>query len=395
MTDTVAVWRDHVLEFPETFIAGQAFDLQRWRGVLVGLERRHSPIALPDDRVISFGSGLPGVAMREVVRRLRWLPPGWLARIRALQPRLVHAHYTVDACHALPLGQQLGVPLLVTAHGYDVAQEDELSGRRTPTWRRYLRRRGELMAVAARFIAVSAYTAGRMCAKGFPAERIVVLPIGVDLGFFDGVVGDRARPSLRFVGRLSAEKGLPDLMAAVRRLAGRFPGLVLDVVGDGTGMAAARSAAAAMPVEVRLHGAVGRERVREMLRSAQVLCVPSRTSPTGGQETFGLVFAEAQAMRVPVVSYRIGGIPEAVADGRSGLLCREGDAAALAESLATLLADGALRQAMGEVGRSHVVANYDRRTCIAQLEALYDEVVNQGPTGRGVPTGASRAGPGR
>ena len=377
MTDrqTVAVWRDHILEFPETFIAGQTLDLARWHGVLVGLERRHSPIVLPDDQVITCGAGLPGVVWREVVRRCGWLPPWWLARIRATRPSLVHAHYLVDACHALPLVRQLGVPLVVTGHGYDIAQEDETSGERTPTWRRFLRRRSELFATAARFIAVSAYTAGRMRAKGVPADRIQVLPIGIDLTFFDGVIADRRDPSILFVGRLSPEKGLPDLFAAVRRIAAGRPGLRLDIVGDGPGMAAARTEAAGMPCVVRLHGSVGRDRVREMMRGAQVLCVPSRTGPTGAQETFGLVFAEAQAMRLPVVSYAIGGIPEAVSDGNGGLLVREGDTARLGEALATVLGDADLRQRFGEAGRNHVQSHYDRRACIAALERLYDEVI--------------------
>lgn len=373
---TVAAWRDHILGFSETFIADQVLGLESWRSVLVGLERRPSAIALPEERVLVPASGVRGRILGECVRRLRWLPPWWLTRIRAEAPALIHAHYAVDACHALPLAERLGVPLMVTCYGYDVVQDESLIIDPSPTFRRYQRRRDELFARAAKYLTVSQYTRTCMLAKGFPAERVEVANLGVDARFFDGAVGRRERPVVMFVGRLSPEKGILDLLAAMARLHPLIPGLHLLVAGDGPDMAVARAEARRSGISVDFMGAVSKSVVRESMREAQVLCVPSRTFATGAQETFGLVFSEAQAMRLPVVSNRIGGIPEAVEHGRAGILCPEGDIAALADAIGTLLRDGALRSAMGEQGRLAAETTHSRPAFIARLEQVYDEVAS-------------------
>lgn len=374
-SNTVAVWRDHILGFSETFIADQALGLRRWHSFLVGLERRPSPISLPEERIFVPAHGLAGRMLGECVRRLRWLPPWWLGNIRAQRPDLIHAHYAVDACHALPLAKHLHIPLLVTCHGYDVVQNEALIVNPSPTFRRYQRRRRELIERTARFLTVSNYARNCMIAKGFPPGLVEVAYIGVDVQYFDGLVGPRQRPVVMFVGRLSPEKGIMDLLAAMIRLKPLFPGLHLQVAGDGPELSMAQAEARRAGMSVTFMGAVPKEVVRETMREAQVLCVPSRTFPTGAQETFGLVFSEAQAMRLPVVSNRIGGIPEAVEHGQAGILCKEGNIAELTEAIGNLLHDRDLRIRMGEQGRMAAETTHNRTASISTLERVYDEVV--------------------
>jgi glycosyltransferase involved in cell wall biosynthesis len=89
-----------------------------------------------------------------------------------------------------------------------------------------------------------------------------------------------------------------------------------------------------------------------------------------------MVFLEAAAHRLPVVAYRHGGVPEAVADGVGGLLCAEGDVPALAAKLSRLLDDDALRERLGRAARARVVERFDITERTAALERLYDRVLD-------------------
>jgi glycosyltransferase involved in cell wall biosynthesis len=113
-----------------------------------------------------------------------------------------------------------------------------------------------------------------------------------------------------------------------------------------------------------------------MKRSA-VFCVPSRKMSTGAEEGFGLVFAEAQAAGLPVVSYANGGIPEAVAHGETGLLAADGDRRQLATNLAALLTDRPRQSAFSQAAstRARRLFNLPERT--AELEKVYMDVVRQ------------------
>ena len=128
-------------------------------------------------------------------------------------------------------------------------------------------------------------------------------------------------------------------------------------------------------LDVRFLGAVEPWQVRELIYDSRVLCGPSVTARNGASEGFGLVFAEAQACGVPVVSYRTGGIAEAVADAETGLLASERDVAGLAERLRTLLTDDELWTRMSRAARDRVVKRFDLYRQTAELEDVYDAAV--------------------
>ena len=91
--------------------------------------------------------------------------------------------------------------------------------------------------------------------------------------------------------------------------------------------------------------------VRYWMNRARVFCVPSVTVDSGASEGFGMVFAEAQAMGLPVASFATGGIPEAVVHGETGLLARERDTAGLAHNIISLLSDRAMWERFSDAGR--------------------------------------------
>jgi glycosyltransferase involved in cell wall biosynthesis len=99
-------------------------------------------------------------------------------------------------------------------------------------------------------------------------------------------------------------------------------------------------------------------------------------------ETFGLTAAEASACGTPVVAFRTGGLPDAVAHGETGILVDEvGDPAALAESITALLRDPAGREQMGRHGRSRALAQLDIGITVARFKELYERLLAR-PEGR-------------
>jgi colanic acid/amylovoran biosynthesis glycosyltransferase len=108
---------------------------------------------------------------------------------------------------------------------------------------------------------------------------------------------------------------------------------------------------------------------------AFVFCVPSVVAATGDAEGFGMVFIEAQAMGLPVVSTLSGGIPEAVKNGETGLLVAERDSAALAGAILRLMDDQDLWQRCSLAGRRNVVEHFDLVQQTGRLENLFERLL--------------------
>jgi glycosyltransferase involved in cell wall biosynthesis len=178
-----------------------------------------------------------------------------------------------------------------------------------------------------------------------------------------------------FVGRLVEKKGCKHLIEAMHEVQRVIPDALLTVVGDGPLRSSLEESATRLGVRCDFVGAQDAGAIRRYLRRADVFCVPSVTAADGDSEGFGIVFIEAQAAGVPVVSFRHGGIPEAVHDGISGLLAAEGNVDELARHIIQFLADDDLRLAAGAAGRKYVKERYSLTMRTAELEDIYDRVL--------------------
>jgi len=154
----------------------------------------------------------------------------------------------------------------------------------------------------------------------------------------------RDRSSVLFVGALERVKGVDVLLDAWNVVQERVPSARLALVGEGS-MSADVRARAAQQTGVDVVRAVPRERLRELIDDAALLVVPSRS------EGMGRIVLEASARSRPVVASRVGGIPELIEDGRTGLLVAPEDADALATALIRLLEDPSMAAEMGRHGR--------------------------------------------
>jgi glycosyltransferase involved in cell wall biosynthesis len=370
----VLLFRNELLPVSETFVAGQAAALKQYDPWFVGLKRVARGLTLDDAKVITVTDGN---SLREKIARRVYLgsgfAPEFLRCIEAVEPNLIHAHFATDACAALAVQKRLRVPMIVTLHGYDVTSSDA-TFRRSAAGRAYLWRRRELWERASVFVCVSEFIRQKALERGFPEEELWVHRIGIDVDLFCPD-GERAKePLVLFVGRLVEKKGCVHLLRAMRMVESRMPEVRLVVLGDGPLRGALETEARGTLRRCEFPGAASAESVRDWMRSAAVVAVPSIVAANGDSEGLCLVVCEAQAMGVPVVGFCGPGIE--VVDGETGLMVAERDESALAEAILMLLRDEALAARMGAAGRRRVEGLFNLRTQTALLEAKYDEVLS-------------------
>jgi glycosyltransferase involved in cell wall biosynthesis len=128
-------------------------------------------------------------------------------------------------------------------------------------------------------------------------------------------------------------------------------------------------------VRCRFLGTQSPSTVREWMARASVFCVPSVVAASGDTEGFGMVFIEAQAMGLPVVSTLSGGIPEAVEHGETGLLVTERDPVGLAAALLVLLENDELWQRYSAAGRTRVVSQFNLLQQTERLENVFAQLL--------------------
>lgn len=222
----------------------------------------------------------------------------------------------------------------------------------------------------------SAAVTAQLIAEGAPAPRVHLIRNGIDLARFER---PRARAALRAelgtspdtvaiacVANLIPYKGHADLIDALARMP-RDPPWELWCAGrdDGIGRALA-DRAAGLGGRVKFLGA--RDDVPDLLAAADIGVLASH------EEGFPNAVLEAMAARLPVVATRAGGIPEAIDDGKTGLLVPVRDPAALGAALVRLIGDAALRRRMGAAGRARVEAEFALDACAVAYARLYRSI---------------------
>jgi colanic acid/amylovoran biosynthesis glycosyltransferase len=374
----VLIYRDHLLRYSEIWVRSQGEALRDFRAFYAGSKRR-SDVEMPRERTFCVSDGSRRGRVAEGLFKVF----GWAPRLHrwagTLSPALVHAHFGIDGALVAPLSRALGVPLVVTFHGYEATMRDEFAARSFYLHRRYLRRRDRLARDGALFVAVSRFIREALLAQGFPAARTVTQYIGVDLDRFVPDPGIGRSDVVLFVGRFDVLKGGEFVVRAMAEVGRAVPGAELIMIGDGPARGELESLAARIVPRCRFLGFQPQDAVKTWLNRARVLCVPSITIQTGQCEAFGLVFLEAQAMGVPVVSFASGGIPEAVAHGVTGFLARERDWQALAGFMVRLLTEPGLWEAMSRAGQERVRSEFDLRSLTHGLEDLYRAAMRESP----------------
>jgi len=170
-------------------------------------------------------------------------------------------------------------------------------------------------------------------------------------------------------------KGCEYLIRAMALL--KNMGARLVIIADGPLRGELEVLAQDLSVDASFLGTQPADVVRTWLAKARVLCVPSVTTAQGHAEGLGMVFLEAQAMGTPVVSSWSGGIPEAVADGETGLLAAERDVPAIAAHIERFITDQPFWDACAAGGRERVATHFDIHRQARRLEQIYTEACDE------------------
>jgi colanic acid/amylovoran biosynthesis glycosyltransferase len=371
------IYRNELLPRSETFILEQAASLTKFRPVFAGLIRSKSGLPLPDGSILLGHDRSVYSRSKGMLYRATGVWPGFHGRIQRAGASLVNAHFAMDGACALPVALAANVPLVVTLHGNDVTTSEHLH-RKALRGQLYLLRRGRMFETAKMFLCASDFLRRSALENGFPEDKLRTHYIGVDLKSFCPPPSGQPRQNVLFVGRLVEKKGCRYLIRAMQQVQSQFPLARLVIVGDGPQRASLELQAREAGVQCEFRGAQSSQVVRQELIAARVFCVPSVKAKTGDSEGLGIVFAEAQAMGVPVVSSLHGGIPEVVSDGVTGLLAPERDHDRLAQHIIRFFSDDTLWNDCSRKAVSWVAGKFDLQKQTAVLEEIYRDVIQSG-----------------
>jgi glycosyltransferase involved in cell wall biosynthesis len=259
----------------------------------------------------------------------------------------------------------------VSTWGKDIVPDTDAPEPRSDVyWKRFILAQATVITATTYFLA----DATRKYAP--PKKDILVIPFGVDLDLFDPSINPRQRDKTQpfrigFLKHLRMKYGPDTLIEATRILRDKGYKVRTILAGEGEDEDKLRRLARDIGVGgiTDFVGRIPHEEVPPFLAGLDVFCMPSR------QESFGVAAVEAEAMELPVVATRIGGIPEAVKENESALLVKPDDPVALAEAIARLLDDPAMCARMGKAGREYVKQNYDWRENAGRMEQIYRSLI--------------------
>ena len=327
---------------------------------------RHADHSRFDWTVIVLGArGLLADAIEATGARITPLnaPPGlrpgiWRQLTRLFREEkfdIVHTHDERPLIYGLPAAWWANVPRRIHTHHH---------GRLAKVSRRQHFLIRQAARFAQQFVCVSDDSARFMIEQGIAKQRVRVIRNGIDLTRF-AYQGPCDNGPIVMVARLSPEKDVANLLRAAERVVAANPQARFEIAGDGPcrGELGQLANDLKLSEQVIFHGEV--RDIPALLARARLFVLPSQT------EGISLTLLEAMARGLPLVATQVGGNPEVVEAGVTGLLAPACDPAALAQAIAVVLADPARGRAMGLAGRQRVENCFDIRTMMTQYEALY------------------------
>ena len=291
-----------------------------------------------------------------------------VARMRAIQPDVVHTHLFHADLYGTLAARRAGVPYVVSSR-----HNDDKFRRRFPIrlllrtlWRRT--DAGIAISDAIRRFSIDV--------EGARPDQIRTIHYGLDPATVDAPAGMRtqlsdqigAQPDALLVGsvcRLIEQKGLMDGLRGFAQVARDVPEAHYVLAGDGPLRGALEAEAIRLDVADRVHFLGWRDDARAVMSALDLLLAPSLW------EGFGLVFLEAMALGVPVLSTRVSAIPEVVIDGETGWLVPPRDADAIAVALREALEHPPLLMARGRAGRQRLDTQFTVEHMVEQTIDVY------------------------
>lgn len=274
----------------------------------------------------------------------------------------LHSHFAhVPTSIAMYAAMLAGIPYSFTAHANDLFERPAA-----------LREKVGRSAFAA---CISDYNVRHLTEAGCDPARLAVIHCGIDPDAYAfNPPADHPGPCrVLAVGRFVEKKGFDVLVQAMARLTEEGVGVRCRIIGGGPLHEAVAAQVAALHLEdcVELTGPMPQEAVKKALAEADVFALPCVVAQSGDRDGIPVVLMEAMALGVPVVSTRVSGIPELIEDGMSGLLAAPGNDQELANAIARLTSDSALRERLAREARGVIEQAFNIRLTAAQLRERF------------------------
>lgn len=217
-------------------------------------------------------------------------------------------------------------------------------------------------------------------------RSIKIIPLGIPLPRVHAKRAEKKEKTVLYVGRLERRKGVDVLMHAIPRVVEQIPEARFQIVGRDTfvtnetvgfqgdeGASYKNVLLRSIPEHYHKHidftGYITDRELSERYRDASVFVAPSR------YESFGLIFVEAMAHGIPVIGSRVGGVPEVIAEGQTGMLISSGNHEECAQAIIELLTNDQKRHAMGARARTYVEEHFSIDLMASRVEEAYREVM--------------------
>jgi glycosyltransferase involved in cell wall biosynthesis len=335
-------------------------------------------------RINAFWGGIYNIRAYHEMRRL----------LKSDRPDVVHVHsvYPMFSPSILVACRRAGVPVVMTVHTHNLTCpawyhlykgrvcEDCLGGHEYRCVLKNCREnifessgyalRNTFARVFRLFhdnvtmiIVMTRFAKERLMGAGFREDQIVVVPHATSV--IETVVERPAGEYVAFSGRISPEKGVDVFLSA----AARMPDVLFKVAGDGP---ARSELMAKAPRNVEFVGRLGFDDLVAFYQRSRILVAPSLWF-----EPFGMVVVDAMALGVPVIASRIGGLPDVVDDGVTGLLFEPGNREALVDQLHLLWNDPERCRQMGKAAREKVLREYTQDAYYHNLIAVYQTAIQR------------------
>jgi phosphatidylinositol alpha-1,6-mannosyltransferase len=352
--------------------------------VVRGLRKRHSVCVIT-------AHVRPATAQEERIYRAPWpslvffslyaLWRGAAVLLRNPGTKVIFGGSVMVMPLVLILARLFGRKVVVQAHGLDVIYASRVYQAICVRWLKFCNR----------IVANSRCTASLVMQKGIQQELISVIPPGVHPERFAGPVnvealkkefGLRDKQIILFVGRLAKRKGVKEFIEkSFLRIVSEVPDACFVIVGDNPSeslthrddaLGEIRAVISKMNLQasVRLHGSASDDELIKLYQACDVVVLPA-LAETDDVEGFGIVLLEAAAAGKPAVATRVGGIPDAVEDGKTGILVEPGDYEGLAQAIAHLLNDPLALSKMGGLARQRTKKEFGWEKILDRYETAF------------------------
>ncbi len=298
-----------------------------------------------------------------------------VTRLRAAPPAIVHTHLLHADLYGITAARRAHVPYVVSSRHNDDRFRRKLPIRLLNRWLWRQTDAGIAISDAIRQFSITV--------EGVSPDRIHTVHYGLDQASIQAPPDARAQlrsalslpddaPIMGSVCRLIEQKGLIYGLRGFAQIADQFPNAHYVIAGDGLLRAELEAAAQSLNLAGRVHFLGWRSDAHTIFASLDLLLAPSLW------EGFGLVFLEAMALGVPILSTCVSAIPEVVIDGETGWLVPPRDPDAIAAALREALSDPARLWARGERGRQRLQAHFSVQAMVEHTLAVYRSLEEKG-----------------